>query len=51
MEKALSEYNEAHDQMELLLFSEAIEHVCRITRAISRGHAMLVGDGGLGKNP
>ena len=41
----LEEYNENNTIMELVLFKEAIEHVCRICRVIEYpgGNAMLIG--------
>ena len=50
-ERALSEYNEFHATMDLVLFRDALLHVARITRVILQpaGHAMLVGVGGSGK--
>ena len=49
--QALSEYNDQFTRMDLVLFEDAVKHVCRITRIISQpsGHANLVGVGGSGK--
>jgi dynein heavy chain len=48
---ALNEYNETNAAMPLVLFTDAMKHICRVTRVINNpsGHALLVGVGGMGK--
>jgi dynein heavy chain len=51
LEEALREYNENFAAMNLVLFDDAMRHVCRIARIILNpsGHALLVGVGGSGE--
>ena len=51
IEEALITYNDNNPVMNLVLFEDAMKHVCRISRIFmpSSGHALLVGVGGSGK--
>ncbi|XP_015260407.1 PREDICTED: dynein heavy chain 10, axonemal [Cyprinodon variegatus] len=51
LELILEEYNEKKPRMKLVLFDDALEHLTRVHRIIriDRGHALLVGVGGSGK--
>ncbi|XP_009082982.1 PREDICTED: dynein heavy chain 10, axonemal, partial [Acanthisitta chloris] len=50
-QEILEDYNEFNIKMNLVLFDDALEHLIRIHRIIrmDRGHALLVGVGGSGK--
>ncbi|XP_076467002.1 dynein axonemal heavy chain 1-like [Babylonia areolata] len=52
LEEMLEEYNQINTaQMKLVLFMDAVRHVCRITRVIRQplGNALLLGMGGSGR--
>ncbi|XP_077418138.1 dynein axonemal heavy chain 10-like isoform X2 [Vanacampus margaritifer] len=50
-QELLEEYNDRKSRMNLVLFDDALEHLTRVHRIIriDRGHALLVGVGGSGK--
>merc|ERR1711871_175450 len=51
LDAKLAEYNESNTIMDLVLFQDAMKHVSRISRIVSkpRGNALLIGVGGSGK--
>jgi len=46
---ALASYNETNAAMNLVLFQDAMQHICRVCRILQNGHALMVGVGGSGK--
>ncbi|KAJ3144485.1 Dynein heavy chain 10, axonemal [Geranomyces variabilis] len=50
-QEIIEEYNEKYNRMNLVLFEDALDHLTRIHRVVrmKRGHALLVGVGGSGK--
>ncbi|XP_068013204.1 dynein axonemal heavy chain 10, partial [Melanerpes formicivorus] len=50
-QEILEEYNEFHMKINLVLFNDALEHLIHVHRIIrmDRGHALLIGVGGSGK--
>lgn len=52
MEECMDDYNQnTTTKMKLVLFMDAIEHVCRISRVLRQplGNALLLGVGGSGR--
>lgn len=51
LDEALKEYNDNNPVMGLVLFEDAMKHICKICRIVMppAGHALLVGVGGSGK--
>ncbi|XP_014276767.1 dynein axonemal heavy chain 2 isoform X2 [Halyomorpha halys] len=54
IQRQMEEYNQTPGviHVSLVLFEEAIQHICRVARVVSqpRGHILLVGIGGIGRS-
>ncbi|CAH1408276.1 unnamed protein product [Nezara viridula] len=54
IQRQMEEYNQTPGvvHVNLVLFEEAIQHICRVARVVSqpRGHILLVGIGGIGRS-
>jgi len=49
LRSALASFWDSNDGSRITLFDEAVRHVCRVTRLINLGHALLVGPPSVGK--
>lgn len=51
LQKCIEGYMMDETKLDLILFKDCVEHVCRVSRVLmmQRGHFMLVGLGGSGK--
>jgi dynein heavy chain len=51
LEDALTDYNFDHAQMDMILFKDAVKHICNLCRILKlpSGNSFLMGVGGTGK--